>query len=66
MRVNKIDIFDTFDPEIDLFNFQSHYCNQNVNLTEVPCLSCVTVSVGHTEEKYLDITNLLLTLYAVA
>ena len=63
MRVNKIDIFDTFDPEIDLFNFHSHYCNRNVYLTEMPCLSCVTVPVGHIKKK-LDISDLLLMLLA--
>ena len=53
MRVNKIDIFDTFDPEIDLFNAHSHYNNWNVLLTEARfiCRSCVTVSVGHIKKK---------------
>jgi len=53
MRVNKIDIFDTFDPEIDLFHAHSHYCNWNVLLTELhfACLSCLTVSVGHIKKE---------------
>jgi len=53
MRGSKIDIFDTFDPEIDLFNAHSHYCNRNVLPTEVhfTCLSCLTVSVGHIKKE---------------
>jgi hypothetical protein len=53
MRVNKIDVFDTFDPEIDLFNAHRQYCNWNVLLTVVhfTCLSYVTVLVGHFKKR---------------
>ena len=61
MRVNKIDIFDTFDPEIDLFNAHNHYCNWKVLPTEVlfTCLSCVTVSVGHIKQNWTLVTVII-------
>lgn len=54
MRVNYIDIFDTFDPEIDLFNVHRHHCKWNVHLIEAhfTCLSCLTVLVGLTKKEF--------------